>query len=106
MQAYRVISGKNLESLERVERAAPDLGPHEVRSRVGAVALNYRDLMIGRGDYPVSSDKPPIAIADGAGEVVELGPLATRFAVGDVVARIYYDDWLDGEPTAASLAKV
>jgi NADPH:quinone reductase-like Zn-dependent oxidoreductase len=108
MQAYRVVSGKNLDALERVERAVPVpvLGPHDVRVRVGAVALNYRDLMIARGDYPVSGEKPPIAIADGAGEVEEVGEQVTRFAVGDQVARPYFDDWIDGEPTSASLAKV
>jgi NADPH:quinone reductase-like Zn-dependent oxidoreductase len=106
MLAYQVISGKHRDSLKRIERPIPIPAAHEVRVRVEAVSLNYRDLMIARGDYPVSSESPPIAIADGAGEVVAVGAHVTRFRVGDRVARPYFDDWLDGEPTAEKLDKI
>ena len=54
--------------------------------RVRAVSLNYRDLMIAWGNYPIPSDPPPIAVADGAGEVVAVDPQVTRFKAGDHVA--------------------
>jgi len=106
MLAYQVLAGRSHDSLQRIERSLPAPSAHEVRVRVRAVALNYRDLMIARGLYPVSSGTPPIAIADGAGEVIAVGPQVTRFRVGDKVARAYFDDWIDGEPTPEKVAKV
>jgi NADPH:quinone reductase-like Zn-dependent oxidoreductase len=106
MQAYRVFYGRGQSSLERFERKTPAPGAHEVQVRVHAVSLNYRDLMIARGDYPTSSDTPPIAIADGAGEVAAVGAQVTRFRVGDRVAATYFTDWLDGAPTPENTARV
>lgn len=106
MQAYRVLAGRGQESLQRVDYQPPALAEHEVRVRVHAVALNYRDLMIAHGMYPISTERPPIAIADGAGEVVAIGPGVTRFRTGDRVARIYFSDWIDGAPTHQNTAAV
>src|SRR5437867_566780 len=106
MQAYRIFSGRGQNSLERFERKTPAPAPHEVQIRVHAVSLNYRDLMIARGDYPISTDNPPIAIADGAGEVIAVGAQVTRFRVGDRVAATYFQDWLDGEPAPGNTARV
>jgi NADPH:quinone reductase-like Zn-dependent oxidoreductase len=106
MQAYRIHSGRNEYALERIERKTPTPGPREVRIRVGAVSLNYRDLMIARGDYPISSENPPIAVADGAGEVIAVGAQVTRLRVGDHVAATYFSHWIDGEPTAEKTAAV
>jgi NADPH:quinone reductase-like Zn-dependent oxidoreductase len=106
MLAYQVVAGGNRDSLQRTERAAPVPGTHQVRVRVRAVSLNYRDLMIGRGDYPITPDTPLIAVADGAGEVVGVGPGVTRFRAGDRVARPYFDNWIDGEPTPEKLSRI
>lgn len=106
MQAYRVLSGRGNESLHRVDYQPPALAAREVRVRVRAVALNYRDIMIARGAYPISTDHPPIAIADGAGDVIAVGPGVTRFRVGDRVARTYFSDWIDGPPTKQNTALV
>jgi NADPH:quinone reductase-like Zn-dependent oxidoreductase len=106
MQAYRIVSGKDQDVLELVERKVATPGAREVRIRVHAVSLNYRDLMIARGDYPISTDDPPIAIADGAGEVVAVGAQVTRFRVGDRVTGTYFPDWIHGEPTPHTTARV
>jgi NADPH:quinone reductase-like Zn-dependent oxidoreductase len=106
MHAYRIFSGRNEKALERFELDVPTPTAREVLIRVRAVSLNYRDLMIERGDYPVSSENPPIAGADGAGDVVAVGGEVTRFRVGDRVAGIYFANWIDGEPTPEKLALV
>ena len=87
MQAYRVHAGRKQGALERIEHEVHEPRAHEVAVRVHAVSLNYRDLMIVRGAYPISSENPPIAVADGAGEVIAVGSQVTRFKVGDHVAR-------------------
>lgn len=106
MQAYRILAGRGKESLSRVDYEPSAIAEREVRVRVHAVALNYRDLMITRGMYPISTHRPPIAIADGAGEVIAVGPGVSRFRVGDRVARTYFSEWIDGPPTPQNTAVV
>ena len=79
MKAYRIYSGRKQDALELIEHTASKPTAREVRVRVRAVSLNYRDLMIAWGQYPIASDPPPIAVADGAGEVIAVGPQVTRF---------------------------
>ena len=73
--------------------------------RVRAVSLNRRDLMMVAGSYGRGGTQPnSVPLSDGAGEVIAVGAAVTRFKVGDRVAGIFFEDWLDGAPTAASLA--
>ena len=104
MHAYHIVPGADIASLARVELAEPPLGPRDLRIRVHAVALNYRDLMVARGDYLVPSGAPVIPCSDASGEVVEVGPQVSRFRVGDRVAGSFFPSWLDGEPTPARTA--
>jgi NADPH:quinone reductase-like Zn-dependent oxidoreductase len=56
------------------------IGPREIRIRVGAVSLSYRDLLVARAQLvPHASDitLPLIPLSDCAGEVVEVGSDAT-----------------------------
>ena len=88
------------DSLTRVERAPAPLGPRDVRVRVHAVSLNYRDLTIARSAHRRPNAAPVVAASDGAGEVVEVGSGVSRFRVGDRVCAIFFPAWLDGELVA------
>lgn len=99
MQAYRLLAGSGFDALEASHAPSREPGPGEVRIRVHAVSLNYRDLMFARGDYINTPAHPLIPIADGAGEVLAVGPGVTRFRPGDRVVNTYFRDWIDGEPT-------
>ena len=46
---------------------------------------------------------PRIPCSDGAGEVVAVGEGVTRVEVGDRVAGIFMQNWIDGEPNAAKV---
>ena len=96
--------GESLElALREVEAPAP--AAHEVAVRVRAVSLNRRDLMMAEGRYGRGGTQPnSVPLSDGAGEIVAVGANVTRFKVGDRVAGIFFEDWIDGAPTAASLA--
>jgi NADPH:quinone reductase-like Zn-dependent oxidoreductase len=39
---------------------------------------------------------PIVPLSDAVGEVVELGPGASRFAVGECVNPVFFPDWIDG----------
>jgi NADPH:quinone reductase-like Zn-dependent oxidoreductase len=64
--------------------------------RVHAVSLNYRDLMVARGNYLVNVDDPVIPCSDGAGEVLAVGAGVSRLQVGDRVAASFFPYWQDG----------
>lgn len=91
----------DFDSLTRVERASRPLGPRDLRVRVRAVSLNYRDLSVARAAQRRPNAAPVIATSDGAGEVVEVGGQVTRFRTGDRVCPIFFPAWHDGELVAA-----
>jgi NADPH2:quinone reductase len=70
-------------SLVVEERPDPEPGKGEVLVRVRAAGLNGADMLQRRGAYPAPPDSPPdIPGMELAGEVVGLGPGASRFDEG------------------------
>jgi NADPH:quinone reductase-like Zn-dependent oxidoreductase len=104
MQAYQIQAGQQIAGLERVKRHISEPAAHEVRIRVHAVSLNYRDLMVVQGTYRLASDKPVIPCSDGAGEIVAIGAGVTRFRVGDRVVASFFPNWVNGAPTPSNTA--
>jgi NADPH:quinone reductase-like Zn-dependent oxidoreductase len=64
------------------------------------VSLNYRDLLMVRGHYNPKMPFPRVPCSDGVGEVVEVGADVKAVTVGQRVAGIFMQNWLDGPPTA------
>lgn len=102
-RAWEVAGSFGLENLRQVERESPPLGPDDVRVRLRAAALNYRDLLMVKGQYDPRIALPLVPLSDGAGEVVEVGSAVTRFAVGDRVAGQFAPKWIAGEPSRARI---
>ena len=93
------IDAFGFEHLRIVERPLVPLRHHEVRIRVRAASLNYRDLQVALGhhSFRVTDIRLPLVpLSDCAGEVVECGHAATRFQVGDRVASAQMPDWIAG----------
>src|SRR5687767_6596166 len=105
MHAFELHPRQEFEALVAVERPSPPLGSQDLRVRVRAVSLNYRDLTIARGAQRRNAASPVVPASDGAGEVIEAGRAATRFKVGDKVAAIFFPDWIDGGLTAVHHAR-
>lgn len=99
MKVVEIRDGFGLERLTVGERPRPEPGPGQVLLRMSAAALNYRDLLTVLGRYNPRQPLPLIPCSDGVGEVVALGPGASRFAEGDRVIPIFAQGWLGGEPT-------
>jgi NADPH:quinone reductase-like Zn-dependent oxidoreductase len=100
MRKWVITAGStSLEGMKIVEESRPEPGPGEVLIRVRACSLNYRDQAIVTGNYfggTVQTDQVPLS--DGAGEVEAIGAGVTRFAVGDRVAGLFFQNWHDGRP--------
>jgi NADPH:quinone reductase-like Zn-dependent oxidoreductase len=97
MKAWR-IPAFGIDKLSLDEVPAPQPGPGEVILDVHAVSLNYRDLMTVKGTYNPKLQTNRIPCSDGAGIIAAIGEGVTRVAVGDRVAGIFFQHWLDGEP--------
>jgi NADPH:quinone reductase-like Zn-dependent oxidoreductase len=80
------------------------LMPDEVRVAVRAVSLNYRDLLICRGEYPAPSGRSIIPCSDGSGAVLEVGSDVAGFMIGDSVVGSFFADWQEGPPTREKVA--
>jgi NADPH:quinone reductase-like Zn-dependent oxidoreductase len=96
MRAWVLNGGFGYDQLKLEERPSRPLAPGEVRIRVKACSLNYRDVLTVVGMYNPKMKLPVIPLSDGAGEVVELGPGGSRFAVGDRVMGCFFTDWIAG----------
>jgi NADPH:quinone reductase-like Zn-dependent oxidoreductase len=95
MKAYELQPKEGFSALTPVDREASPLGPRDVRVRVHAVSLNYRDVVIAKNAHKRA--RPTIPVSDGAGEVIEVGPEVSRVAVGDRVAAGFFPTWIDGD---------
>jgi NADPH:quinone reductase-like Zn-dependent oxidoreductase len=86
------------EGLRLAEKSEPNPKPNEVLLRMSAVSLNYRDKLVAEGLYNPNLSFPMIQVADGVGEVVDVGESVTRFRSGDRAMTHYDTRWIDGEP--------
>lgn len=96
MRQY-VLNNIGPEAALAIEDAAdPTPGPGEVLVRVRASSLNYRDLMIMRGEYGEAKVSPLVPLSDCAGEVVGVGEGVEDYAKGDRVAGCFFQNWESG----------
>lgn len=102
MRLYRLPTATKIDDLTFTDAPSPAPGDGQVKVRLRAVSLNYRDLMIATGKY---SSQPPraglVPCSDGAGEVVAVGDGVTRVKPGDRVAGSFHQKWIGGPPTDA-----
>lgn len=86
------------ENLHLIQEAIPEPGPGEVRVRVNAVALNYRDKMVIEGSMPIALRFPFTPASDMAGVIDRAGEGVTRFKPGDRVISTFSPEWVEGKP--------
>ena len=67
------------------ERPTPKPGAGEILVKVAAAGVNRPDVMQRQGNYPPPPGAPDIPGLEIAGDVVELGPDAKRWKLGDKV---------------------
>jgi NADPH:quinone reductase-like Zn-dependent oxidoreductase len=106
MKSYHANSGGGLASLAAREHFVPQPGPGEVLIRVRANSLNAREFSVLHGTYPLPVKPDVVMCADGAGEIVAVGPDVRRAAIGDRVAAAMFPRWIDGPIVAESAPQI
>jgi NADPH:quinone reductase-like Zn-dependent oxidoreductase len=101
MKAVELQNAFGIDSLNIVDRPDPKPGHGQVLLRMRAWSLNYRDLMLVKGQYNPKLKLPIVLLSDGVGEVAAVGEGVTRVKVGDRVAGCFMQGWSAGELTDA-----
>jgi NADPH:quinone reductase-like Zn-dependent oxidoreductase len=102
MKVYEIQGHFGLDALTVAERPQPQPGPGEVLVRVRAVSLNYRDLLVAKGQYNPKMPLPRVPCSDGAGEVAAVGDGVKGVRAGQRVAGLFMPAWQSGELTEAA----
>jgi NADPH:quinone reductase-like Zn-dependent oxidoreductase len=92
-------SGDGIDSLAVAQVQRPDPGPGQVLVQLRAWSLNYRDLLVIRGESTWRPAAPVTPISDGAGTVSEVGAGVTRVIPGDRVSAMFLPFWRSGPLT-------
>ena len=104
MKAYEIHGAGGVDALVVSDRSEPDPGPGQVKVRIRASSINYRDLVTIEDPVARKLSLPHIPNSDGAGEVVALGSGVTRVKVGDRVMGSFFQRWHSGEITPDGMA--
>ncbi|KAH7625703.1 chaperonin 10-like protein [Sordaria sp. MPI-SDFR-AT-0083] len=75
--------------LPSTEHLPHELGPHDVLLKIHAVSLNFRDVGMLHGRYPVDVIERGIPCSDAAAEVAATGSAVKDFTVGDHVSVVF-----------------
>ncbi|MCA8864666.1 zinc-dependent alcohol dehydrogenase family protein [Halomonas sp. SBBP1] len=90
-----------LEGLILEDAVKPEPGPGEVRVRIRAVSLNYREqLILGNAGGNWRMDRDLIPVADGAGDIDAIGEGVEQWTPGDKVVTVYLRDFIHWPPHA------
>lgn len=90
----------DLDGMVMQEVPLPEPRAGEVRVRVHAASLNYRDQLVLKdgGELWRLPERDLVPIADGAGEIDAIGLGVDGWAIGDRVVSVYFKDRLQGPP--------
>src|SRR5215470_18243466 len=96
MKCYQANAGAGMSGLALRHVEEPEACYRQVLVRVRANSLNFRELSILRGTYPLPVKADVVMCSDGAGEVIAVGQGVSRAKVGDRVAAAMFPRWIDG----------
>lgn len=106
MKAYELVPGLvGPDALKLTDKPEPQVGPGQIKLKVKAISLNFRDIMIANNLYGGPRQTAIQPISDGAGEIVAVGEGVKGLKVGDRVAPLFFPDWQDGQAQFAKIAR-
>lgn len=104
MKAMQINKPGGLDNLNSVESDIPEPQADQVRVRWHATSLNYHDYLVAAGAIPVDDGRVPMS--DGAGVIDAVGENVTQWQTGDKVMSLFFPEWIDGEPSAATTSTI
>ncbi|KAI0758950.1 NAD-P-binding protein [Fomes fomentarius] len=96
---YRLPKVDGFHNLTLQEAEIPKLRATQVLVKVHAVSLQYRDLIVAKGQYPLGQKENVVPGSDMAGEIVAVGDSVEGWKVGDRVSANFSTDHLFGDIT-------
>ncbi|NTY59436.1 NADPH:quinone oxidoreductase family protein [Mycolicibacterium sphagni] len=103
MRAWQVHgAGEPAAVLQLVERELPDPGPGQVRIKVAAAGIGLPDVLMCRGTYPLTPNRPFTPGQELAGTVTAVGPGVDDAIVGTRVMGV--SDFMNGNGSFAEEA--
>ena len=105
MKVFQVEDAWAMENMRISTRPDPHAESGQVRLRMKASALNYRDKLIPvRGYGSRMKTLPLIMLSDGLGIVESVGEGVTHFKIGDRVCPLFFQRWQNGPPNKEKLS--
>ena len=106
MKVFQVAGEWSMDHLQLGERPLPIPGAGQVRLRMRAAALNYRDLLVPLHGYGARMQSLPLVmLSDGVGVVDAVGPGVTQARIGDRLCPLLFQTWTGGPPDAFKLSQ-
>jgi NADPH:quinone reductase-like Zn-dependent oxidoreductase len=105
MKVFQVEGGWSRENVRLGTRPDPYPGPGQVRLRMRASALNYRDLLVPQRGYGSRMKEfPLIMLSDGVGVADAIGEGVTAVREGDRLCPLFFQSWIAGDPNEDRLS--
>ena len=106
MKVFQVAGEWSMDHLQQGERPIPVPGAGQVRLRMQAAALNYRDLLVPLHGYGARMQALPLVmLSDGVGVVDAVGPGVTQARIGERLCPLLFQTWTGGPPDAFKLSQ-
>ncbi|OCH90148.1 NAD(P)-binding protein [Obba rivulosa] len=94
---YRVPKTDGIHNLTLQEAKLPPIKSSDVLVKIHAVSLQYRDLTVVKGTYPLGQKENPVPCSDMAGEILAIGDAVKGWKVGDRVCANFAIDHVFGD---------
>ena len=104
MRAWQIVSNQGIGALELAEYSSAEPGTGEVKIRVRASALNYRDYMTVLDPESRGLPYPRVPNSDAAGDVIAVGAGVDHLKTGDRVCSCFFQNWTDGRCSPEAMA--
>jgi len=105
VRVFQVEEAWSIENVRVNTQPEPQPQAGQVRLRMKASALNYRDLLVpSRGYGSRMKALPLIMLSDGLGIVESVGEGVSNLNIGDRVCPLFFQSWMSGEPNKKRLS--